>query len=109
MNGMIVPVVVWQHAEDTVALGNTRSGLARAPRVKLHHLRRLDDRLAAHLDGLVVAGDAAAALTMSALESPGSGEAFMATVAAMVRRFSDGVVAALAAPRRRCSWIRCER
>ena len=45
MNGMIVPVMVWQHAEDATLLANTRANFALAPHVKLNHLRRLDDRL----------------------------------------------------------------
>ena len=52
-----IPTVVRQHVEETAILRNTRSVLVRAPHVKLHHLRRLDDRLAAHLDGIAVAGD----------------------------------------------------
>jgi len=86
MNNRVVPVVVWQHAEDAALLANTRAHLVRAPHVKLHHLRRLDDRLAAHLDGLAVAGDAAAVLTMAALERPGSGETFTAAVGAIELR-----------------------
>jgi uncharacterized protein (TIGR02270 family) len=81
-----VPAVVHQHAEDAVVLRNTRRVLVSAPHAKLHHLRRLDDRLAAHLDGLVVAGNDAAVLTMAALERPGLGEAFTATVGAIEGR-----------------------
>lgn len=83
MKSMVVPIVVWQHAEDAAALSNSRAILVHAPHVKLHHLRRLDDRLAAHLDGLAVAGDDAAVLMMAALERPGSGEAFTATAGAI--------------------------
>ena len=53
----IVQPVVQQHAEDASILYSTRSVLLRAPHVKLLHLRRTDDRLDAHLDGLAVAGD----------------------------------------------------
>ena len=52
-----IPIVVHQHQEDAVALRSTRSVLVRAPHVKLQLLRRLDDRLAADLDGLSVASD----------------------------------------------------
>lgn len=86
MNSMVIPVVVWQHVEDAALLANTRTHLVRAPHVKLHHLRRLDDRLAAHLDGMAVAGDDAAALAMAALERPGPGEIFAATVGAIESR-----------------------
>jgi uncharacterized protein (TIGR02270 family) len=51
--------------------------------VKLLHLGRLDERLAAHLDGVSVAGDFGARLADAALESPGTGEVFVATVGAI--------------------------
>jgi len=81
-----IPVVVQQHVEDTLTLRGTRAVLVRAPHVKLHQLRRLDDRLAAHLDGLQVAGDAAARLCLAALETPGRGALFAAGVLAIERR-----------------------
>jgi uncharacterized protein (TIGR02270 family) len=81
-----IPFVVQQHAEDVAVLRNTRTFLVSAPHVKLHQLRRLDDRLAAHLDGLAVAGDYGSKLAATALESPGRGEAFTATVRAIEDR-----------------------
>ena len=60
-----------------------RSVLVTAPHVKLHHLRRLDDRIAAHLDGLAVAGECGWKLCEAALENPGVGEVFAATVRAI--------------------------
>lgn len=80
--GVIQPVV-HQHAEESAVLRNVRSVLLSAPHVKLHHLRRLDDRLAAHLDGLAVAGEYGSKLCVAALETPGVGEAFAATVRAI--------------------------
>ena len=79
-----IPAVISQHAEDSAALRHMRSVLVRAPHVKLHHLRRLDDRIAAHLDGLVVAGPDGWKLAVAALESPGPGEAFAAAVLAIL-------------------------
>ena len=81
-----VPVVVQQHAEDAAMLRNTRSVLVSAPHVKLHQLRRLDDRLAAHLDGLAVAGEYGSQLASAALDRPGRGEVFTATVRAIEDR-----------------------
>ena len=81
-----IPVVVQQHAEDVAMLRNTRTFLVSAPHVKLHQLRRLDDRLAAHLDGLAVAGEFGSKLAAAALERPGRGEAFTATVRAIEDR-----------------------
>jgi len=80
------PVVLGQHAEDAAVLRNTRSYLVRAPHVRLHLLRRLDERLAAHLDGLDVAGDHGSAVARAALETPGAGQVFTATVVAIERR-----------------------
>ncbi len=84
-----IPVVVQQHTEDSAALRNTRTFLVGAPHVKLHQLGRLDDRLAAHLDGLAVAGDYGTQLAFAALERPGRGETFTATVRAIEDR--DGI------------------
>jgi uncharacterized protein (TIGR02270 family) len=78
-----IPTVVRQHVEETAILRNTRSVLVRAPHVKLHHLRRLDDRLAAHLDGIAVAGDFGSRLCEAALEAPGKGEVFAAAMRAI--------------------------
>jgi uncharacterized protein (TIGR02270 family) len=78
-----IPVVVEQHAEESAMLRNTRSFLVRASHVQLHRLRRIDDRIAAHLDGLAVAGEYGAGLSMAALEKPGVGQVFAATVRAI--------------------------
>ena len=78
-----IPLVIQQHVEESAHLRHVRSILASAPHVKLSHLRRLDDRLAAHLDGLAVAGEFGSGLCEAALESPGVGEVFAATVRAI--------------------------
>jgi uncharacterized protein (TIGR02270 family) len=75
-----VTVVVQQHAEESAILRGTRARLVVAPHVRLHHLRRLDDRIAAHLDGLAVAGDYGWKLAVAALANPGVGESFTAGV-----------------------------
>jgi uncharacterized protein (TIGR02270 family) len=79
-------VVVQQHAEDASILMSMRTVQVSAPHVKLHQLGRLDDRLSAHLDGLAVAGEYGSKLAAAALESPGRGEAFTATVLAIEDR-----------------------
>lgn len=76
----IIPVIVQQHAEESAILRHVRSVLVRAPHVRLRHLRRLDDRIAAHLDGLAVAGRAGTALCTAALERAGAGEVFALAV-----------------------------
>lgn len=79
----IIAVVVQQHVEDAAILHATRTAFTRAPHVKLSHLRRFDDRLAAHLDGLAVAGKQALPLCEAALEMPNAGAMFVAGVRAL--------------------------
>lgn len=81
-----LPIVVAQHAEESVLLWSRRTMLAHAPHVKLHHLQRFDDRLAAHLDGLSVAGQAGTEQAWQALENVASAEVFVATVRALEER-----------------------
>lgn len=78
--------VVQQHAEESALLRQIRSVLLRAPHVQLRRLRRLDDRLAAHLDGVAVAGPMGLALLEAGLESPTPGVVFALTVCALQGR-----------------------
>ena len=75
--------VVLQHAEEASHLRRTRSVLVRAPHVRLLHLKRLDERISAHLDALSVAGGTGRELCIAALASPGAGELFAATIGAL--------------------------
>ncbi len=81
-----IPTVVQQHLEDAAALRSTRSVLVRAPHIKPHLLRRLDDRLAAHLDGLAVAGEFGRRLCLAGLETVSRGSVFTAAVGAIEAR-----------------------
>ena len=81
-----IPVVVMQHVQESAALRHVRSVLVRAPHVKLHQLQRLDERIAAHLDGVAVAGAYGASLCTEALERPGAGEVFAAASCAIESR-----------------------
>jgi uncharacterized protein (TIGR02270 family) len=78
-----IPSVVLQHTEESAILRQTRSVLVRAPHVKLHQLARIDERIAAHLDGLAVADEYGSELCEAALETPGAGEVFAAAVRAI--------------------------
>lgn len=82
----VIPTVVFQHLEDATALRSVRTVLVRAPHVKLLHLGRTDERLAAHLDGLSISGDYGAGLSQTALDIPGVGQLFVAAVLAIERR-----------------------
>jgi len=75
--------VVQQHAEESAVLWHLRSVLVIAPHVRLFQLRRFDDRLAAHLDGLAVAGEFGWKLCEVAVGTLGSGEVFAAAVRAI--------------------------
>ncbi len=75
----ILPIVQ-QHAEESTILRNTRSVLVKGPHVKLHELDRMDDRIAAHLDGLAAAGESGWTLCEETLENPGVGKVFSAVV-----------------------------
>jgi uncharacterized protein (TIGR02270 family) len=57
--------------------------LTRAPHGRLHSLQRLDNRIAAHLDGIAVAGDFGLKLCTEALETPGAGAVFTLAVRAL--------------------------
>ncbi|MBT2303333.1 TIGR02270 family protein [Variovorax paradoxus] len=81
-----VPLVVARHVEEAALLCNQRLYLVQAPHAKLHHLRRLDDRLAAHLDGLLVAGHVGGRLAQAALANTGCGEMFTAVALAFDSR-----------------------
>jgi uncharacterized protein (TIGR02270 family) len=75
--------VLSQHAEDAAVLHSIRTALTAAPHVKLKHIRRFDDRVAAHLDGLSVAGEHAWPMLDAALASPSPGAVFAAAVMAI--------------------------
>lgn len=55
---MVVEVVVDQHAAESAFLWILRNRLVAAPHMTLRSLARHDERVAAHLDGLRLAGDA---------------------------------------------------
>lgn len=92
----IVPVIVEQHVDDARVLCDTRMRLVSAPHIKLHHLRRVDDRLAAHLDGLGIAGEQGWPMVEAALANPSSGAVFVATVRALLEGQPDRLDAYLA-------------
>jgi len=78
-----IAAIVQQHAEESAMLRHVRSVLVRAPHVQLHQLRRLDDRVAAHLDGLMVAGPYGAECAAAGLARAGAGEVFAAGACAI--------------------------
>lgn len=75
--------VVSQHVADAAAVWIMRERLLRAPHVRVRQMLRLDERLAAHLDGVRVAGDSGRALANTSLEGGGVGEMFVAVVGSL--------------------------
>ena len=74
-----IATVVQLHVEESAMLHGTRCKLTSAPRIKLHQLRRIDDRIAAHLDGVAVAGEFGWKLCEAALVNPNADAVFAAT------------------------------
>lgn len=81
--------VISQHVSDAVSLRNTRAYLISAPHIQLLHLSRADERLAAHLDGVAVAGEFGRQMAQAELESPDRGEVFLAAIRALEERSTE--------------------
>jgi len=78
--------VVQQHAEESAYLRHVRSVMLKASHVSLFALRRLDDRIAAHIDGLAVAGAHGLASLEAVMEPPTAGAMFALAVLALQAR-----------------------
>jgi len=94
-----LPEVVAQHAEEVPFLWLRRDRYTRAPHVRLEDLERLDDRLDAHLDGLLVAGEGGRDIAAGAWGPSSAGEVFGAAVLALAQGDAGafGALASLAA------------
>lgn len=90
LNSPVVTVVVQQHVEEAAHLSSVRAVLLRAPHVKLLQLSRIDERIAAHLDGLVVAGPAGTAMAHAELERLSAGTVFTVAASALAHRDAAG-------------------
>jgi len=76
--------VVQVHVEEAAGLRRQRTRLVRAPHIRLHLLARHDERIAAHLDGIAVAGHAGSELVHAAPPQPGGGETFASAAIALI-------------------------
>lgn len=86
MKRPIIATIVSQHVEDATVLHANRTLLTTAPHSALKYLRRFDDRLVAHLDGISVAGEQGLGLLNAALDPLSSSSLFVATVSAIEDR-----------------------
>ena len=78
----IIQTVITQHAEEAAFLWLLRDAAVLAPHYDLNDLAELDQRVAAHLDGLRSAGDAGWELVKQELTWEEVGEVFAAAVLA---------------------------
>ena len=81
--------VLYQHVAETASLRRMRSVLVTAPHVKLLHLGRLDERLAANIDGIAVGAEHGWEMCAAALEKPSPGVMFAAAVCAIGARAGE--------------------
>ena len=82
----MIDSILAQHVEDASLLAGLRLTQVAAPHVNLQHLARLDERIAAHVDGVLVAGDSGWRFCEAALVSASAGTAFTATAATIHAR-----------------------
>jgi uncharacterized protein (TIGR02270 family) len=85
-----IPAVVEQHIHDASSLATTRARLVPSPHVTLSLLARFDERIAAHLDGIILDGAAGVANAFASLETGGKAECFV--LAAVGLASSNSVV-----------------
>jgi uncharacterized protein (TIGR02270 family) len=81
-----IPAIISQHVAEAAFLRSLRGSLLAGARVKLRDIMRLDERIAAHLDGVAVSFECGAQLAEEALASPDIGEIFVAAIGALARK-----------------------
>jgi uncharacterized protein (TIGR02270 family) len=81
--------ILSQHVEDASVLAALRVTQVAAPHVNLKHLALLDERIAAHVDGIVVAGESGWQFCEQALAMASVGTAFTATAAVIHARHPE--------------------
>src|SRR6516225_1467174 len=81
MQSSVVPFVIEQHAEELATLWATRSDLAANGQVRLRHLARFDERIAAHEDACLIGKDQALRVLTDQLGIMSAGRVFAVAVA----------------------------
>jgi uncharacterized protein (TIGR02270 family) len=79
----VIPEVVSQHAEEAAFLWVLRERALRSPRYSLADLARIDQRIGAHLDGLLIASDPGWESCLQELGWEEPGEVFAAAAVAL--------------------------
>ena len=92
LSALPVPAALAQHVDETISLYVIREAALRRSAMTLDGLRRLDDRLAAHLDGVWIAARKGWQVGEVG-ESPEPGSIFMATINAVEGRDEAGLAA----------------
>ena len=77
---LVLQEVLSMHCDEVGSLWNARIGLMRDAHVALGDLQRHDERIAAHLDGVLVAGEAGRETCRQLLDAPDTGVLFLLTV-----------------------------
>jgi uncharacterized protein (TIGR02270 family) len=87
---LIIPEIVSLHVEEASSLIERRRVVLDAPRVRLKDIQRaFDDRIAAQLDALAVAGDHAWEFCEAPLGTPSAGAVFTAAVRTLEEKRPD--------------------
>lgn len=79
LSALVNRVTVEAHVDEAAFLWEHRERAATAPHYRLHHLRPLDERLVAHLDGARLGGAFASRVAAAALEGGEAGAVFVTT------------------------------
>jgi uncharacterized protein (TIGR02270 family) len=86
----IIPAIMSRHVEEAASLIERRRVVLDAPQIRLKDIQRaLDDRIAAHLDALAVAGEDAWQFCEAAFASPSAGAVFTAAVRTLEEKRPD--------------------
>lgn len=83
MSSPSIPSIVGEHATEAGFLWTIRARLEAAPHVRLFELNRHDNRIAAQLDGLAVAGEDGWRVCVEAVDTLSAGAAFTAMASAL--------------------------
>ena len=79
----VIPIIIEQHAEEAAFLWRLREAAAVAPDYNLEELAELDERVEAHIDGLIVAGEFGWQICLELVESGDFENLFVLTLVAL--------------------------